>query len=199
MLFNALRQLNWVDSLALILLIRISYVAIKNGFFVELLKFLGTLLAVYLSLHYYIVFSDDIASRIGLKKIPPAFLKTFIFVALAIWGYFIFRLLRATLSRFIQMETVPTLNKWGSFILGIGRGILGVSLIIFAFVISGFNYFVLSVQDAYTSKFFLRVAPATYSRLWNNVASKFMTQEKFNQTTQELQKNLEPKNKSLQK
>jgi len=179
-LLNILKQFNWVDVFFVILLIRICYVAIKNGFPIELFKLLGTLSAIYLSLHYYIIFPDYIVGRIGAKNIPLEYLTFFSFVALAILGYFIFMLLRKVFSRFIQLEAVPNLNKWGSLILSVIRGFLLISLLIFIFVIAPWGYFGNSVNNSYSGKRLFKIAPATYTWMWNSIMSKFRTQEKFN-------------------
>ena len=192
-LLNILKQFNWVDVFFVILLIRICYVAIKNGFSVELFKLLGTLSAVYLSLHYYIIFSDDIVSRISEKFKPLEDLTFFSFIALAVLGYLIFMLLGKVFSRFIQMEAVPNLNKWGSLILSIIRSFLLVSLIIFVFVIAPTAYFRNSVSNSYSGKRLFKIAPATYTWVWNSIMSKFQTQEKFNETILQIQTSLTEK------
>ena len=189
-LLDILKQFNWVDIFSVILLIRICYVAIKNGFPVEFFKLLGTLSAIYLSLHYYIIFPDYIVGRIGAKNIPLEYLTFFSFIALAILGYLIFMLLGKAFSSFIHMEAVPNLNKWGSLILIIIRSFLLVSLIIFIFVIAPTGYFRNSVKNSYSGKRLFQIAPATYTWLWNSIMSKFRTQEKFNETILQVQTNL---------
>jgi len=192
-LLNILKQCNWVDIFFVILLIRICYVAIKNGFSVELFKLLGTLSAVYLSLHYYIIFSNYIVGRIGEKFIPLEELDFFSFITLAILGYLIFMLLGKAFSSFIHMEAVPNLNKWGSLILGIIRSFLLVSLLIFIFVIAPGSYFRNSVNNSYSGKRLFKIAPATYTWVWNSIMSKFRTQEKFNETILQIQISLTEK------
>ena len=54
MVIEFLKGLNWVDVFVVILLIRITYIAVKTGLSVEVFKSLGTVCAVYLALHYYI-------------------------------------------------------------------------------------------------------------------------------------------------
>jgi len=88
---------------------------------------------------------------------------------------------------------VPNLNKWGGFILGITRAILLVSLVIYMLVISPGTYLTHSVQKAYSGKQLFKIAPRAYSVLWNNILSKFMTQEEFNQETLKVQENFESK------
>lgn len=192
-LLNILKQFNWVDIFFVILLIRICYVAIKNGFSVELFKLLGTLSAIYLSLHYYIIFSDYIVGRIGEKFIPLEYLTFLSSIALAILGYLIFMLLRKVFSRFIQMEAVPNLNKWGSLILSMMRSFLCVSLLIFILVIAPGGYFRNSLNNSYSGKRLFKIAPTTYTWLWNSIMSKFRTQEKFNETIFEFQTSLTEK------
>ena len=180
MLLDVLKQLNWIDFLVVILILRIGYIARKNGFSLELFKLLGTVLATYLSLHYYLIFSDYIGKRIGVNNIPLEYLTSLIFIVLAILGYLVFVFLRNVFYRFIEMEAVPSLNQWGGLFLGLARGALLVSLMTFILVTSPFKYLKDSVSASYSGKYLLKIAPNVYSGLWNNIASKFITQEKFN-------------------
>lgn len=184
-----IRQFNWIDIFIVILLFRVGYAAVKSGLPAELFKLLGTLLATYLSLHYYTVLADwFLASRAELqKKAPLEFLDFISFLVLAIGGYLIFVLLRSIFYRFIKMEAVPNLNKWGGLILGIARGILLAGLIMFMLVISSASYLKKSVANSYFGRQVFAVAPSTYSALWSGLASKFMTTEKFNKTVTEIQ------------
>jgi len=192
-LLNILKQFNWVDIFCVILVIRICYVALKNGFPVELFKLLGTVLAIYLALHYYIIFPDYLINSTGIKNIPLEYLTFSSFVVLSIVGYFIFMLLSKAFSRFIQMEAIANLNKWGSLILGIFRGLLLISLIIFVFVIAPKAYFRKSVNNSYSGKRLLKIAPATYTWVWDSIMSKFRTQEKFNDAILKIQATLTEK------
>jgi uncharacterized membrane protein required for colicin V production len=187
MSWPALKQINWVDILALIVLFRVCYVASKKGLPVELFKLLGTLAAVYISLHYFTVVSDLIRGRVNTEKAPLAFLDFLSFIVLAAVSYLIFVLLRHTFFQFIKMEAVSTLNKWGGLILGIGRGFLLVGLIIFGLVISTVTYLKDSVDKSYSGKRLFEIAPQTYIVLWDNLGAKFMAKEKFNNTVLEVQ------------
>jgi len=189
-LANPIKQFNWVDIFVVIILLRTGYVAIKNGLPLELFKLLGTLLATYLSLHYYTNLAVSLHTFKVIDKVPLELLHFFSFIFLAILGYFIFILLRSLFYRFMKMEAVSALNKWGGLILGIGRGILLAGLLIFILVISHISYLKNSVKDAYSGKHLLKVAAATYTALWNNLASKFMTAEKFNEAILGVQEEL---------
>lgn len=188
MLLDIIKKLNWVDVFVIIILVRIGYVAFKTGFTIELFKLLGTVFAIYVSLHYYTVISDTILRRgATTEKVPLEFTDFVSFLLLVIAGYLVFVFLRSVFYRFIKMEVAPNLQKWGGLVLGMLRGFLCVSLIIFILVICSFDYSKDSVKDSYTGKSLFKIPPATYSWLWNNVTSKFMNNEKFNKTILEIQ------------
>lgn len=191
MLLDVLKRLNWIDFFVVILILRTGYIAMKNGFSIELFKLLGTVLATYLSLHYYLIFSDYIGKPIGVNNIPLEYLTSLIFIVLAILGYLVFVVLRNVFYRFIEMEAVPNLNQWGGLILGLARGVLLVSLIIFILVTSPLGYLKDSVAVSYSGKRLFKITPSVYTSLWNNIASKFITQEKFNKAILEIPKDFD--------
>jgi len=192
-LLNTLKQFNWVDVFFVIVCIRICYVALKSGFPAELFRFLGTISAIYLSLHYYVDFSDYILNNIGSKNLPPQYLGFCSFIALAFLGYLIFALLGRFFSRLIRMEAVAGLNKWGSLILGVIRSFLFVSLVTFTFVITPTSYFKNSVTNSYSGKRLFEIAPATYTWMWDSIMSKFRAKEKFNSAILKVRESLTKK------
>ena len=181
MLLNILKQINWVDIFILIIIVRICYVSVKTGFPIELFKLIGTLAAIYLSLHYYLVLSNNIKNWLYLgDKLPFEFLQFVVFSLLALGGYCFFVLIRSIFYRFLKMEAVSTLNKWGSLILGVARAIFLASLIMFMLVISSVGYFNNSVKASYLGKMIFVVSPNTYTWIWNAVISKFASGENYN-------------------
>lgn len=186
------KQLNWLDIFVVIILFRIGYIALKSNFPLEFFKLLGIITAIYLSLHYYASFSDYLAQRIttAKEKVPLEFLDFFVFVVLAIIGYLVGVILRGFICRFIKMEAADRLNKWGGLVLGIVRAYLSASLIIFMLVISSIGYFKNSVDKSYSGRNLFKAAPATYTWLWNNLFSRFMTKEKFNSVVIEVEKDI---------
>jgi uncharacterized membrane protein required for colicin V production len=177
---DILNQFNWIDILVVIILFRIGYVALRSGFSAEIFKLLGIIAAIYLSLHYYTVWADSFQRVAVLKFIPVEILIPISFLLLVIVGYMFFVFLRGIFYRFLKLEASPNLNKWGGFLLGVARGILTVSLIICFFTISGIGYLNKSVNSAYSGKPLFEIAPTVYTQLWENITSKFIPQEKFN-------------------
>lgn len=181
MVLNYLKQMNWVDILIAILLIRICYVAVKTGFPTEFFKLLGTVAAIYLACHYYVKAGIFLQNCIHLEG--EGWLKISIFIAflvLAFLGYFVFMVIRNFLTFLIKMEAVSRLNRWGALILGIVRGTLFVSLFLFMLAVFNNDYLKNSMTDSlWTSKFF-KWTPAIYSALWNNLIYRLMDKETLN-------------------
>ncbi len=190
MLLDTIKQFNWLDIFVVIILIRVGYVAIKTGLPVEAFKLLGTVLAIYLSLHYYTGLSEVIKQRLGLKEMPLDFLGVICAVLLVLVGYGIFIALRFAFCRFIKVEAVPQLNKWGGFILGSIRGVFLAGLVIFILAISTIDYLKASVVNSYSGKYLFQIAPNTYTWFWDNLTSKYAANDKFNKTVQETREGL---------
>lgn len=186
-----LKQFNWVDIFVAILLFRICYISLKSGFVIEFFKLLGTIVAIYLSLHYYISLSSFIRGVAGLEFIPDSLFEVFWFCILASAGYMVFMFIRESVGRFIKTETIATLNKWGGLLLGIGRGFLLSGLILFIFAISPIRYFAQSTKRSYSGRHLVSVAPDMYRSLWYGVMSKFMTEEKLNKAVAGVEKELQ--------
>jgi uncharacterized membrane protein required for colicin V production len=181
MLLNILKQVNWIDIFVVILTLRVCFIAVKSGFPVELFKFFGTLTAVYISLHYYIVLADYSKEWLSLgNRMPLELLEFLIFAVLALSGYSLFILLRGIFYRFLKMEAVSALNKWGSLFLGIARAVLLASLIIFMLAISSVGYLKESVKESYSGRRLFSLGPDTYAWIWKSVISKFNASEKYN-------------------
>ena len=101
-----------------------------------------------------------------------------------------FSILRRIFFKLVKMEAVSALNKWGGLVLGITRGFLFASLVIFIFIISGIGYLKKSVAASYSGKAIFKIAPATYVRVFNGLVSKFAAGEKFNQATLDVEKGI---------
>lgn len=180
MLPEIISQFNWIDILIIVIFVRICFVSLKTGFLVEIFKFLGMILAIYCSLHYYTFLSDFMAKGLGIKNTPLEFLDFISAVILAALSYLFFLGIRVGFERFIKMETTPNISRAGGLVLGIARSFLLGSLIVFLLVISSVSYLKKSAAVSFSGRRMLDIAPGTYTWIWNNLASKFMGNEKFN-------------------
>lgn len=188
MFLEVLKQSNWLDIFVVIILFRTSYISIKNGISVELFKLLGTLFACFISLHYFTNLADFFQARIPTPpSIPLEIWDFFSFLLLAILGYLVLVVLRETFFRFIKTEAITMLNKWGAAVLGIARGFILVSLVIFLLSIPVIDYFGNSVREAFFGRHLVKVSIGTYSYFWHSLVSKFMPRSEFNKAVLEIQ------------
>lgn len=185
---NILRQLNWLDIFVVIVLIRVCLVALKNGFPVELFKLLGVVVAVYASLHYYSRLGAYASAVAGLKNISPGLLGFISLITIALAALFASSFLRRIFFQLVKVEAVSNLNKWGGFFVGVVRGFLFLSLVLFIFIASGSAYLQRSVAVSFSGKKIFKLAPRAYSVIFKGVVSKFCAVETYNQSVIEAQK-----------
>ena len=185
------QRFNWLDIFVVILFFRIGYVAVKTGIFIEFFKLLGILFSCYLSLQNYTKLADFARSRIPASSVLSLELWDFLaLLVLAALGYLVFVLLREAFFRFVKTETVSVLNKWGALLLGIARGFILCSLIIFLMSVPVLDYLENSVKKSFSGKRLIKVSTGVYTYLWNNLATKFIPQQKFNKVVLEVQKDI---------
>jgi uncharacterized membrane protein required for colicin V production len=153
---------------------------------------LGTVLAIYLSLHYYTSLAEYLNNRFSISTVPLEFLAFLCFAVLALVGYGVFIIFREGVTRFIKSEAAPKLNQWGGLVVGAVRCFLLMSLILYILLISTLTYLNASVHKAYFGKSIFRIAPAVYSNIWNAAMSKLMFNEKFNSSVSELEGSFNP-------
>ena len=190
MILSYLKQLNWLDIFAVILLIRIGYIAVKTGFTTEIFKLLGTIFAIFLAGHYYIRLGIFLSSFISIKEQAGInFLNFLVFILLVFLGYFVFAIIRRAFTILIKMEAVSLLNRWGAVILGIVRWSLFISLLFLIISISNINYLKDSLLGSLSGPKLIRIAPGVYASIWNNLMSRFMDKKVFNKELLEFSSN----------
>lgn len=188
-LLHYLKDWNWIDIFIVILFVRICYISVKNGIFIELTKLLGTTLSIYLACHYYILAGNYLHAHIPLS-VKLEFLDFLGFFILVLIGYLVFLAFRATLGQLIRLEAVPLLNRWGAFIFGIFRAVLFCSLIMFMLFISSISYLRNSVTDSSFGIKILSVTPKVYTAVWDGFMSRFMFKERLNPIISQIQARL---------
>jgi uncharacterized membrane protein required for colicin V production len=180
-MLNFIKHINWVDLFVITLLLRVCYIAAGTGIMIEFFKITGTILATYFSLHYYTRLANILHERFWLESIPLVFLDFICFLILAAVVYLLFVFLRNIFCRFVKMDTVENLNKWGGLIVGVARSFLLVSLFTFGFALSNFGYLEESLQNSYTGRRIFSLAPSVYRWSWENITSKFFVDDKINE------------------
>ena len=174
------RQLNLIDILILIVFLRLVFISFKQGLGVEFFKLLGSLCGLYLALHYYFLLATFLSGFTGSIEPEISFLELIAFVILFAFGYLFFWSVRIVTFRFMDAEVNSQFSKWGGCVCALFRSFLLSSLMLFALVIPGSAYFKDSVRYSFSGYYFSKVAPATYTFIWESIVSKFNSGEKYN-------------------
>ncbi len=170
-------RFNWIDILGFVIFIRILIVGLKSGAASEAFKVVGALVAAYVSLHYYRTVSIFLGNEYVLDAKT---LEGTIFAVLACLGYGVIGFIRLLFARFVNMEVVPTVSKWGGLILGIFRAFLLTSLLLYFFMATANPYLRKSVKTSFSGPGVVYLAPSVYGFFWDAFMSRLTPQDKFN-------------------
>lgn len=190
-MIDTFKQLNWVDILTIIIIVRIIYVSPRAGLPGEIFKLLGTITAIYLSFHYFVAFADFMAVKLYLKFLSYELLDFIAFLLLALCGYVTFFILREFFNKLIKMEPVAGISKWVALCLGVIRGFLCAGLVVSVLAVSGISYIRNSVIDSFSGSKLLKLDSGVYVAIWNGAISKFATSEKINEAVVKLSQRIQ--------
>jgi len=155
--FAFLPQINWVDIIVVIFLIRGGYIGLSQGFSVELFKILGTVAACVLSFLYYAKAAAWLACHSFLSPQvvnPISFLVLFFSLLIA------FKMGRILLFRILHLELFGSLERWGGLTLGLARSLIFASLFLFVLTLLPVKYFQESVEEkSFSGSYIKKVAP----------------------------------------
>lgn len=158
-------RFNWVDILFVTLLIRVSYIGFKNGFLPEFFRLLGLLVAFIVSFNSYTLLSKFLSTHARWAG-PKPDLIAFLFIFLSI--LFIFKILAVAANALIGSENISGPSRLIGLALGVGRGILLISLVYVLLVNSPFSYLSRSVEErSFCSHYIADVAYAVYKTAIN--------------------------------
>ena len=116
-------KINWVDVLVAILMLRISYVASRDGLSHEIFSFLGTILIMVLATHYYAVLGRPISRNMMNMPIELANFLSFLILVVALG--FLVRLLRLLLDKIVKVQWHPIMEKFGGAGSRYNKGLCG--------------------------------------------------------------------------
>lgn len=173
---DILKNINWVDIVCLVLLLRIVYVASQTGFVTECLKLLATCASLFVAFHYYTELSALLARNFSV----PEAVRAVCFIGLWIITYFVCKLIRDGLFMLFAVQADNLLDKWGAAVLAIVRVALTASLLMYLALISGHKYLQGALLKSVSHSYVLRIAPAVYTAACDNFVTKLLPNEKKN-------------------
>ena len=123
-------NINWVDFVILIFLIRACYIGASVGFGQELFGSIGALVALVVSIHYYDLLGRMVSSTL---PIPSLLASAACFALLATVIIILFKIAGALLGTLVKVEFHSVLGKIGGIIFGVVRGFLWLTIILLFF------------------------------------------------------------------
>jgi len=157
-------KINWVDIFVAIIVLRISYVAFKDGLSHEIFPFCATLFIIVCALRYYGKGGSFIAGNI--PRIPVALANFLSFTVLVIILGIVSKLVKIILEKAVKVEWHPLLERIGGLTVGLMRASVTVSLILAFLALMPLPYLQRSIRErSLTGMYFLRIGPAVYVKL----------------------------------
>lgn len=172
-----LGQVNWVDFLFFIILLRIMYVGFKKKLVVEFFSFLGILFGVFFSLHYYSRLAAVVANN---SALPLDISMIVAYVVLLVITMLAFKFILDGVLLLFRIEPRGFLDRWGGLLFSILKGALVCGLVGVFFIISTVNYLEFSVRQSFLGNRLTSLAPLTYKLSYIHAVSKFFPDEPLN-------------------
>jgi membrane protein required for colicin V production len=176
---ETLTKFNWVDIVAVSLILITTYRGAKKGFIIEIFKLSGLVLSIYVSLHYFSDASDSLLEYF--PAIGIVFSDSLCFIVLAVVSYVAVLALREVLRRFFKTEASSGLQRWGGLTLGFIRGILFSGMLLIGFYFLNAHYLKVSAEKSFLGSHFVNTNVKVYEGIFNTIVSKFSPGAKLNE------------------
>ncbi len=179
MLTHFFKSINWVDVALVVFFIRTVFVSVKSGFVAEGFKFFGTIIALFVSLHFYSSFVHFLAKKFKLSALS---LEFFVFVALWLLVTLFFMMLYKGIMLLFKIEANhQVIDRYAAGFLGATRGIFLTSLTVFALLLTHHPYFTSQTFMSSGYAFTAKAAPNTYCLGYNTLIGKVFEHQQFNE------------------
>ena len=156
-------RINWVDVLAVILLVRMGYIGFRLGLGAELLKLAGLTSGFLTGFRYYQQAGDGLAQRMFLSTEWASVLAL---GAMVIAVYFLVTRSARLLEKVVQVNFEKKLSQIGGLLAGVVRGVLVSSVVLVACQQLPAPTMQESIQKhSLSGPMVSRVAPAVYDQL----------------------------------
>ena len=156
-------RINWVDVLVAIIMIRISYVAFRDGLSHEIFPFFGSIIAVVLGIHYYMRLGSFISQN--LANVPVEISNFLSFLVLVVAISLLVRFLARFLEVIVKVQWHPVIEKFGGLFVGILKAYIITAMVLTMLVLIPLSYLQWSVKDrSLTGRYVLMAGPEVCSR-----------------------------------
>jgi uncharacterized membrane protein required for colicin V production len=157
----------------LILLIRGSYIGLRNGLINEIFKIFGIIVALFISIRYYSNVAQFLATQAFFSKLSAPLNEGLSFTILVLAIVLIFKLGWFIGQFIIHLEVAGPLERIGGLFCGFIRGGIIASLILFVLNLLPLNYLNKSInENSWSGSRLIKVGPTVY-----NTIIKFVVKE----------------------
>jgi len=169
-------KINWVDVLVAILMLRISYVALRDGLSHEIFPFIGCVLIMVVARHYYTGFGGFMSRN--MMNMPIGLANFLSFLVLVVVLGLMVRLLKILLEKIVKVQWHPALEKFGGLAIGIMKAYVITSIVLTTLSLMPLSYLQWSIKEkSLTGKYILMAGPEIYDRVGN-----LLPESKFGET-----------------
>lgn len=176
---EALSSLNWIDVVAIGILVRVVFIGIKQGIAIEGFKFLGMLFSVFISFHYFTGLSGFVQEKI---HTPEGATNLFSFVLLWIVVVVVFKFIRDGFLILIKIDAHSAFDKIVSFLFALGRTVLICSLLLITFKLTDIEYLKENISHSISGLRLTHAASTVYTAIFDGFIHKFFPDEELNKT-----------------
>jgi uncharacterized membrane protein required for colicin V production len=166
-----------VDLLAVIIVVRSTYVGPRRGFFGELFYILGFYLAIIASVHFY-PFGSNFINKYLYIPLNISDLISFLIIISCV--YFAVKSSYGLLQKLIRIEIFPAINNIIGLLLGFCKGFIISALLILIMLLVPVSYITDSVKaKSLFSPFLIKTGVALYKQglsMISNVEPRDLTQ-----------------------
>ena len=124
-----LQRFTWLDLVVFAILVRTAFVGGTTGLATEIFKTVGLLIGLVLSFRYHGVLAGWAGHGL---PIASSYLQILAFLSILLAAVWASSLIRGVSSAIVTIKFVPQVERYGGILLGIARGALFASLLLFA-------------------------------------------------------------------
>lgn len=158
-------RVNWADIIAIIVVLRSTYVGSQRGFFGELFYIFGIFLTIIFSLHFYAIVSNFLNTYLF---IPLNVSNLISFVIITSTIYLCFRFIYGFLQKIIKIEVFPAINKIGGPMVGFCRGFVTATAFFLLMLLIPVSYITESARaNSLLGPFFVKTGTVLYKKSLN--------------------------------
>ncbi len=158
-----IKNINWLDIVVLVIVVRGIYMGAKRGLTAELFNFFGIIISLILSVQWYSRVADVLILNFSL---PIWLCNILCFIVIVQIIRLIFKYFLIFFLKVLNIQFIPQLEKIGGGVIGCGRGIIVSGILILTLSFIPNDYMKQSIQSkSFTGSFLINVTERTYSSM----------------------------------